>query len=294
MSQIHELQVFRTVVHEGSFSRAAEKLFRTQPAISLAVQRLEAELGEKLLDRSGRELQLTDTGRIVLEYAERFHNLRGRLDAALAELRDKTAGTLAIGANESTGLYLLRHIERFRARYPGVRVQIRRFLSSRIPDALLEGELEMGVVSYDPEDERLASLTLSTDTLVFIVSPRHRFVGRDEIEIAELGDESFIAHNVGSPYRELVLRTFRRNRVPLKIAVELPAIEAIRKLVQADQGVAFLPRMCVEQELESGSLHAVLVREINVERKIRLLHVAKRPLGYASRSFLELVGTGMR
>jgi DNA-binding transcriptional LysR family regulator len=291
MSQIHELQVFRTVVHEGSFSRAADKLFRTQPAISLAVQRLEAELGEKLLDRSGRELLLTDTGRIVLEYAERFHNLRGRLDAALAELRNKTAGTLAIGANESTGLYLLRHIERFRARYPGVRVQIRRYLSSRIPDALLEGELELGVVSYDPEDERLASLTLSTDTLVFIVSPRHRFAGRDEIEIAELGEESFIAHNVGSPYRELVLRTFRRHRVPLQIAVELPAIEAIRKLVQADQGVAFLPRMCVEQELESGLLHAVLVREINVERKIRLLHVAKRPLGYASRSFLELVGT---
>ena len=106
--ELYPLKVFLTVATEKSFSRAAEKLLRTQPAISLAIQRLEAELGEKLIDRSGKDLLLTDAGRIVLDYARRFENLQGDLENALAELRDNSAGRLIIGANESTTLYLLR------------------------------------------------------------------------------------------------------------------------------------------------------------------------------------------
>ena len=114
--ELYPLQVFLTVATEKSFSRAAEKLLRTQPAISLAVQRLEPELGEKLIDRSGKDLILTDAGRIVLEYARRFQNLRSRsCENSLAELRDNSAGRLTIGANESTTLYLLQHIESYRA-----------------------------------------------------------------------------------------------------------------------------------------------------------------------------------
>ena len=112
------LQVFLTVATEKSFSRAAEKLLRTQPAVSLALQRLEQELGEKLIDRSGKDLILTDAGRTVLDYARRFQSLQQELDNSLAELRDNSAGRLIIGANESTTLYLLRHIERYRALYP--------------------------------------------------------------------------------------------------------------------------------------------------------------------------------
>src|SRR5687767_8379479 len=150
------LKVFATVAAEKSFSRAAEKLLRTQPAISLALQRLEADLNEKLIDRTGRELLLTDAGRIVLEFARRFDNLERDLENALAELRDNTAGRLVIGANESTTLYLLKHIEQYRRLYPKVKVQVRRSLSSRIPAQLIDGDLELGVISYDPDDDRLS------------------------------------------------------------------------------------------------------------------------------------------
>src|ERR1700759_895804 len=122
--ELHTLQVFLTVATERSFSRAAEKLFRTQPAISLALQRLESELGEKLIDRTGKELILTDAGREVLECARRFQSLQLEMDNSLAELRDKAAGRLIIGANESTTLYLLRYIKRYRELYPKVKVQI--------------------------------------------------------------------------------------------------------------------------------------------------------------------------
>src|SRR5215470_13255560 len=211
--ELYPLKVFLSVANEKSFSRAAEKLMRTQPAVSLAIQKLESDLHEKLIDRSGKDLLLTDAGLIVHEYARRFENLEADLDNALAELRDNSAGRLVVGANESTSLYLLGHIERYRRLYPKVRVQVRRSLSSKIPSQLIDGDLELGVISYDPEDERLHSMVLFTDHLAFVVSPAHRFANREEVSIGELGMETFIAHNVLSPYRAVVLKEFQRHKV---------------------------------------------------------------------------------
>lgn len=283
------LKVFLTVATEKSFSRAAEKLGRTQPAISLAVQRLEAELGEKLIDRSAKELLLTDAGKIAVDFARRFENLRREMDNALAELRDNSAGHLIIGANESTSLYLLSHIERYRRLYPKVKIQVCRCLSSKIPRRLVDGDLELGVISYDPHDTRLVTKVIYTDHLAFIVSPAHRFAGRDSVTISDLGMETFVAHNVVSPYREIVLREFQRRQVSLNMDIEMPTVETIKKMVQRNEGVAFVPRMCVEQELRQGTLHEVAVEELNVERPIRLVSPARRTLSHAAQAFLELV-----
>src|SRR5436305_3581281 len=111
--ELYPLKVFLTVANEKSFSRAAEKLLRTQPAVSLAIQKLESDLQEKLIDRSGKDLILTDAGRIVLDYAKRFENVEGELGNALTELRDNSAGRLTVGANESTTLYLLSYLQRY-------------------------------------------------------------------------------------------------------------------------------------------------------------------------------------
>src|SRR5512134_1081066 len=181
--EFYTLQVFQTVATEKSFSRAAEKLLRTQPAVSLAIQRLENEIGERLIDRTGKDLLLTDAGRIVLEYSRRFENIRHEMENTLAELRDNAAGRLIIGANESTTLYLLQHIQKYRRLYPKVKVQVRRSLSSKIPSQLIDGDLELGVISYDPADVRLVSRIIYTDHLSFVVSPHHRFAGRDSVSI---------------------------------------------------------------------------------------------------------------
>ncbi|HBY62898.1 MAG TPA: LysR family transcriptional regulator [Solibacterales bacterium] len=290
--ELYALRVFLAVATERSFSRAGEKLLRTQPAISLAVQRLETELGEKLIDRSGRELLLTDAGRIVVEFARRFDNLERELENALAELRDNSSGRLSIGANESTSLYLLQHIEQYRRLYPKVKVQVRRSLSSKIPNELIDGDLELGVISYDPDDERLVSTVIYIDHLAFVVAPDHRFADRAEVSITELGMETFIAHNVVSPYREGVLREFQRQRVTLNMDVEMPTVETIRKMVQRNEGVAFLPKMCVEQEIEQGLLKEVKVPELVMERKIRLVYPTRRALSHAAKAFLEVAKVG--
>lgn len=287
--ELYPLKVFLAVATEKSFSRAAEKMLRTQPAISLAVQRLETDLGEKLIDRSSTPPILTDAGRIVLEYARRFENLEAELQNSLAELRDNSAGRLIIGANESTSLYLLRHIEQYRRLYPKIKVQVRRSLSSKIPTQLMDGDLELGVISYDPDDDRLVSHVIFTDHLAFVVSPQHRFSKLETVSITQLGMETFIAHNVLSPYREVVLREFQRHKIPLNMDVEMPTVETIRKLVQRNEGVAFLPRMCVEQEVSQKLLHEIKVPELSVDRKIHLVYPAKRALSHAAKAFLEVV-----
>jgi DNA-binding transcriptional LysR family regulator len=287
--ELYPLKVFLTVATERSFSRAGEKLLRTQPAISLAVQRLEHELGEKLLDRTGRELILTDAGKLVLEFCRRFENLEREMENSLAELRDMASGRLVIGANETTSLYLMQHIVSYRRQYPKVKVQVRRSLSSRVPAQLIDGDLELGCITYDPEDDRLESRVIFSDHLCFIVSPTHRFAHRESVSIRELGMETFIAHNVLSPYRDVVLKAFQRARVSLNMDVEMPTAETIRKMVARNEGVAFLPKMCVEHDFEQGTLKEVRVEELSMERKIRLIYPARRALSHAAKAFLEIV-----
>jgi DNA-binding transcriptional LysR family regulator len=287
--ELYPLKVFLTVATERSFSRAGEKLLRTQPAISLAVQRLEGELGEKLLDRTGREMILTDAGKIVLEFCRRFENLEREMENSLAELRDMASGRLVIGANETTSLYLMQHIVAYRHQYPKVKVQVRRSLSSRIPAQLVDGDLELGCITYDPDDDRLESRVIFSDHLCFLVSPTHRFAHRESVSIRELGMETFIAHNVLSPYRDVVLKAFQRAKVPLNMDVEMPTVETIRKMVARNEGVAFLPKMCVEHDFAQGTLKEVRVEELSMERKIRLIYPARRVLSHAAKAFLEIV-----
>jgi DNA-binding transcriptional LysR family regulator len=287
--ELYPLRVFAEVASEKSFSRAAEKLLRTQPAVSLAIQRLEAELGEKLIDRSSKDLLLTDAGRVVFEYARRFENLSAEMGKALAELRDNSAGCLSIGANESTTLYLLPYVAMYRRLYPRVRVQVRRCLSSKIPTQLLDGDLELGVISYDPGDARVVSTPIYTDHLAFVLSPKHRFASRKALSIKELGLETFIAHNLASPYKNVVVREFQRHGVTLDMVVEVPTVEAIRKLVQQNEGVSFLPRMCVEEEIARKTICEVQVREIKVARYVRLVYMAQRTLSRAATAFLHLI-----
>ncbi len=207
----------------------------------------------------------------------------------MAELRDHSAGRLVIGANESTGLYLLSHIERYRRMYPKIKVQVKRSFSSRIPSEIVDGNLELGVISYQPRDERLQTRVIFTDSLAFVVSPKHRLAKRNRVPISELGDETFVAHNVLSPYRDIVLRAFQNRGVRLNMDIEMPTVEMIRWMVEENQGVAFLPRMCVEQEIAEKRLVAVRVPEVEVERKIYLVQPSRRAVSYAADAFLQLV-----
>src|SRR3990170_1158057 len=250
---LHELEVFLAVAREKNFSRAAKVLFRTQPAVSLAIRRLETDLGETLFDRSGKVAALTDAGQMLLGYAERLVNLRGEIRPALAELHNLERGRVRVGANETGALYLLPLIARYRRLHPQVKVEIVRSLARSIPQELHKRNLDLGVLSYRPEDKQLASVVVYRDRLSFIVYPTHRLARRPRVSIRQLGQETFAAHNIWSPYRERGLRTLWKKRGAPHMEVEIP--------------------------------------ELRVERTLRVVYRRGDPLSHAARAFLKVVAS---
>ena len=286
--ELSQLEVFLTVARERRFSRAAEKLFRTQSAVSQTIRKLEEELGEPLLDRSSREGVLTDAGRTLQEYAEKLLNLRSDAEEALVELRELQKGKLAIAANEFTGLYLLPVLAEFRRLHPMIKITVQRSLGSHIPDDLLRHTIEMGVLSYDPQEPRLRSIVVYLDELTFVVPPSHPLASEKQVSIRQLGAEVFIAHIVSSPYREKVIETFRRHKTPLHMDVELPTLQAITRFVSMGNGVALVPLLSVENELARGELVSIEVRELKLHRKLRVVYRKEASLTHAGRAFLQV------
>src|SRR5256886_9740250 len=286
-----QLEVFLTVAREGRFSRAAEKLFRTQSAVSQTIHKLEEELGEPLLDRSSRDGLLTDAGRVLQEYAERLLNLRNDAQEALVELRELHKGKLAIAANEFTALYLLPVLGEFRRLHPMIKIVVQRALGSHIPDDLLRHNSELGVLTYDPQEPQLCSTVVYLDELIFVVPPSHPLARAQQVSIRQLGAESFVAHIVSSPYREKVIQAFKRHKTPLHMDIELPTLQAIKRFVAMGNGVALLPEISVENELARGELVRIAVRELRLHRKLRLVYRKSASLSHAARAFLNVAET---
>jgi len=286
--ELSTLKVFLAVATESSFSTAARKLYRTQPAVSLAIRRVEEDLGERLFDRSSKTAALTDAGRVLLEYARRFVNLEEETRAALRELRQLERGRIRIGANETGALYLLPLIAAYRRMYPHVKIEVVRSLSRQIPEELLKRNLDLGVLSYEPAEPGLQSIVGKDDRLSFIVHPEHRLARRRRVSIRELGREVFAAHNVPSPFRQRVLETFERHRVPLHMDIELPTVEAIKRFVEMKAAAALVPRMCLENELAARSVVELQVPELEIRRKIRLVYRRGNALSHAARAFLRI------
>ena len=286
---LFQLETFLAVAEERSFSRAATRLHRTQPAVSQVVAKLETELGETLFDRSLRDGTLTDAGEVLRDYAQRMLNLRKEAGAALGDLRSLHLGRLDLAANEYTCLYLLPVLDAFRRLHPRLKVAVQRSLASRIPDEVLQHTVEIGVLSFRPEDPHLRSVTVYRDELVCIVGPQHALAGAGEASIRRLGRETFVAHNVESPLRAKVIAAFRRHRTPLRMEVELPSLEAIKRFVERGNGVALVPRLTVETELVHRALVAVRVPELHVQRSLRLVFRKRTSLSHAATAFLEIV-----
>jgi DNA-binding transcriptional LysR family regulator len=283
-----QLEVFLAVAQERRFSRAADKLHRTQSAVSQTIHKLEQELGEPLFDRSSREGLLTDAGRVLQEYAERLLNLRTNAHEALAELRELHKGTLAIAANEFTALYLLPVLAEFRRLHPMIRMLVNRALGSQIPDDVLQHNSELGVLTYRPEESQLASMVVYLDELILVVPPHHALANEKQISIRQLGAESFVAHSVPSPYRDKVIEAFKRHKTPLHMDIELPTLQAIKRFVTMGNGVALLPAISVETGLVRGELVRIAVKELQIHRKLRLVYRKAASLSHAARAFLKV------
>ncbi len=231
---------------------------------------------------------MTAAGRVLFDHAQQMLNLRQNANAAIKELKGLHRGKLSLSANEYTVMYLLPLLPLFRARHPHIKIEVKRSLASRISSEILTRETEVGIVSFKPSDPAIASVPVLTDELALIVPPNHPLAAKRIVSVRELGAESFIAHNVPSPYRERVVRTFEKYRTPLNISLEMPTLEAIKRLVEGGMGVALVPRLTAQAEIARGQVGALTVREMKFERKLYLVYRKSANLSHAARAFLRV------
>jgi len=286
---LSQLETFLAVAEERSFSRAALRLHRTQPAVSQVIRKLEASIGETLFDRAARDGSLTAAGSLLRDYALRLLALRREASSALDELKSLERGRLQLGANEYTSMYLLPAIDGFRRKFPHISVAVNRTLASRIPDELNLRSFEIGVLTFRADPAQFRTIAVYADSLALIVSPQHALAAKERVSIIDLGGENFIAHNVASPQRRRVIEAFQRFRTPLNMGIELPTIEAIKRFVAMGNGIALVPHLTVARELEIGELKRVSVDELEARRVLRLVLRKQATLSYAARAFLRTV-----
>jgi DNA-binding transcriptional LysR family regulator len=286
--QLQDLNAFVVVAADRSFSKAAKRLRRTQPAISQAIRRLEDELGDKLFDRTSRNGALTEAGALLLDHATKLLRLAAEAEAAVRELQHVRRGRVAIGANEAAVHAVLPIIQRFARDNPHALVEVRRVRSRQIAAELLERSLDFGVLTFQPPEKGLHAISLGSDELVMLANPTHRLASRTRVTIEEVGRETVIAHNDPSPARDRVLRLYERKHASINIQIALPSLDGIKRAVEMGLGVAVLPRRCALTEIARGHLVAVKVPELSSPRTVRLVYRKAGELSRAASAFLDI------
>jgi len=268
---LQSLKIFLAVAHERSFSRAAAKVHRTQPAVSQAVRRLEADLGEELFDRTSKSGTLTDAGRVLQNYGQRLVRLAEETESAMRELRDLRRGRVLIGANEAAVHTLLPLVARFRQRHTQIAIDVRRVPARQIAVEVQQGSLDFGALSFHPPEEGLLEVTVGSDELVLLVPPNHPLATRRQVTMEDVAGERVVAHNDPSPARERVLRLFEERHITLNIVLALPSLDGIKRAVELQLGVALLPRRCAITEIAAGRLVALPVNGLSRRRQLTLV-----------------------
>src|SRR5499433_1480480 len=235
-----QLETFIEVSRLSSFSRAAEKRFRTQPAISSQIRSLEEEVGARLLDRSGGKVSLTASGKLFLKFAEETLDARKAAVTAIAETERVPRGEIVVGANEGTCLHILPEVfAEFKKLYHDVAVQISRLERAKILESIIDNSVDFGVVSTPVDDKRLTVVNIHRDELVIIAPPNHPLSRLTRASIADAARFPVLLPKLGRT-RDALENLFHERGLKPKISMELDSSELLKRFVAADVGIGFI------------------------------------------------------
>jgi len=282
-----QLETFWEVARLASFSRAAEKRFRTQPAISSQIRALEEEVGAKLLDRSGGKVSLTAAGKLFLQYTESTIEARKAMVTAIAEMERVPRGEIIVGANEGTCLHILPEVfAEFKRRYPDVAVNIRRADYAKILESVIDNSVDFGVVSLPVNDNRLTVVLIHRDELVIIAPPHHPVAKMKAATVGEVAKFPLVLPKAGHT-RDALEDLFYQHKLKPRIAMELDSSELLKRFVAADVGVGFIARSNVQEDVTAKVLAAIPLADSQIRRDLALVFRKDKALSRAALAFID-------
>ncbi|MCT7986742.1 LysR family transcriptional regulator [Laspinema sp. A4] len=291
---LDQLRILKAIAAEGSFKRAADSLYVSQPAVSLQVQNLERQLDVPLFDRGGRRAQLTEAGHLLLSYGEKILTLCQETCRAIEDLQNLQGGTLIVGASQTTGTYLLpRMIGMFRQKYPDVAVQLHVHSTRRTAWSVANGQIDLAIVGGEVPPELQESLEIQAyaeDELALILPVFHPFAKLEKIQKEDLYKLQFIALDSQSTIRKVIDQVLSRCDIDtrrLKLEMELNSIEAIKNAVQSGLGAAFVSISAIEKELQMGILHRATIEGVVVKRMLSVIYNPNRYRSKAAEAFSQ-------
>ncbi|MBD2580329.1 LysR family transcriptional regulator [Oscillatoria sp. FACHB-1406] len=289
---LDQLRILKAIAAEGSFKRAADSLYVSQPAVSLQVQNLEKQLDVPLFDRGGRRAQMTEAGYLLLSYGEKILSLCQETCRAIEDLQNLQGGTLIIGASQTTGAYLLpRMIGMFRQRYPDVSLELQVHSTRRTAWSVANGQIDLAIIGGEVPTELRDVLEIkpyAEDELALILPPSHAFAKMETIHKEDLYKLHFIALDSQSTIRKAIDQVLSRWGIDpkrLRIEMELNSIEAIKNAVQWGLGAAFVSLSAIEKELQMGILHRARIQEVVVKRTLSVILNPNRYRSKAAEAF---------
>ena len=289
---LDQLKILQTISTEGSFKKAADKLYISQPAVSLQIQNLEKQLSLPLFYRDKRKARLTETGHLLIKYCERILTLCEETCRALNELQTLQSGTLKIGASQTTGTYLMpRLIGIFRHKYPQIDVELQVHSTRKISWKVASGLLDLAIVGGEVPlelEKKLDIISYAEDELALILPRAHPFSSLEYIQKEDLYRLKFIALDTNSTIRSVIENTLIQNGIDsrrFKIEMELNSIEAIKNAVQSGLGAAFVSVSAISKELELGLLHCAKIEGVTIKRTLSILINTKKYYTNATRIF---------
>src|SRR5689334_14960038 len=283
-----QLETFQEVARLSSFSRAAEKRFRTQPAISSQIRGLEEEVGAKLLDRSGGKVSLTAPGKLFLKYVEDTLDARKSIFTAIAETERVPRGEIIVGANEGTCLHILPEVfAEFKKQYPDVAVNIKRADYGKILESVIDNSVDFGVVSLPVTDNRLTVVLIHRDELVIIAPPTHALGKMKTATVADAAQYPLVIPKAGHT-RDALENLFHERKLKPGYTMELDSSELLKRFVAADVGVGFIARSNVMEDVKAGVLAAIPMADGSLRRDLALVFRNDKALSRAALAFMEI------
>ena len=283
-----QLETFLEVARLSSFSRAAEKRFRTQPAISSQIRLLEEEVGAKLLDRSGGKVSITASGKLFQRYAEETLEARKAVLLAIAETERVPRGEIIVGANEGTCLHILPEVfAEFKKQYPDVSVNISRCDYAKILESVIDNSVDFGVISLPVNDTRLTVVLIHRDELVIIAPPQHALAKMKSATVAEVAKFPLVMPKAGHT-RDALEDLFHERKLKPRITMELDSSELLKRFIAADAGVGFIARSNVLEDVRANALVAIPLSDAQIRRDLALVFRKDKALSRAALAFIDI------